>query len=608
MAVEGSLNQSLDKAVKHYSSLFQLPSSKKVLLSLTLACLGSGIFPTLVLFPPFEGLIDGLFLGFSILAVDLGLSYVVSRIILEDDPVYDLRRTAALSLFSRLFWFMFMLIGVVTALFFGLALWVKLCLLGFPAIVIIRLIALTSTASGNQGRIIVASILQPFCSIVPFLVFWSTLPTLVLDFMFVILFLVFSIMVGFASAFAFMSAINRVGGKVLGFPSLALLRAFLLNWIVNLNAPLESLLEKLGEEQTIEVSILRFNGAASKAVMAVPSVHPGPFKNVGSSFLPYFLKNAVEQKLNCVACVPLGLLGHELDLASQAQNQKIIDSTIEVADFEADETVATPFVKVSNGLATACCQLFGKYAFLSFSLAPKTTEDLPQELNAFVHAEMEKYGLAQHVVVNAHNSIDEVMEPKEVLESLKAVTASCLARTVSFERSPFKIGTASVSPREFRLEDGMGLGGVTVLVVEVGKQKAAYVVIDGNNMIAGLREKILSALKTVGIDEGEVFTTDTHSVNALSLSERGYHPVGEAIDHDELIRYIIEAVNKALANLEGGKAAVRDVAVPNVKVIGDKPLEKLCLLVDDALRTAKRVVVPIFATAFVFLMLLLVLF
>ena len=63
----------------------------------------------------------------------------------------------------------------------------------------------------------------------------------------------------------------------------------------------------------------------------------------------------------------------------------------------------------------------------------------------------------------------------------------------------------------------MGTGGITAIVVQVDKQKTAYVVIDGNNMISGLREKILAALTSVGFDESEVFTTDTHAVSALSL-------------------------------------------------------------------------------------------
>ena len=40
----------------------------------------------------------------------------------------------------------------------------------------------------------------------------------------------------------------------------------------------------------------------------------------------------------------------------------------------------------------------------------------------------------------------------------------------------------------------MGTGGITVIVVQVENRKTTYVIIDGNNMIPGLREKLLSAL------------------------------------------------------------------------------------------------------------------
>jgi putative membrane protein len=124
-------------------------------------------------------------------------------------------------------------------------------------------------------------------------------------------------------------------------------------------------------------------------------------------------------------------------------------------------------------------------------------------------------------------------------------------------------------------------------------------------MISGLREKILSALGSLGVDEGEVFTTDTHSVSALVLTERGYHPVGEAIDHERLIEYVKEATLSSLSNMESVKAGCRTMTIPDVKVIGEKRLETLCLLIDRALKKAKRVVVPIFATSGLLLMLIL---
>jgi len=170
---------------------------------------------------------------------------------------------------------------------------------------------------------------------------------------------------------------------------------------------------------------------------------------------------------------------------------------------------------------------------------------------------------------------------------------------------PFRVGAATVTPKEFSLEDGMGPGGITTVVVKVGEQKTAYVVIDGNNMVSGLRESILSALHSIGVDEGEVLTTDTHSVNALILSERGYHPIGEAIDHERLIGHIKEATLAAMSDLEPVKAACRSMTVPKVKVIGEKRLEALSLLTDKTFQKAKETVVPIFAASGLLLMLFL---
>ncbi|MBE0519997.1 DUF2070 family protein [Candidatus Bathyarchaeota archaeon] len=594
MAVEDSLNQSMDKVVKRYSSLFRLPSYAKVLLLLALSCLSAGTLSAITLFPPFEALVNGLFLGFSVFIVNLIFDYVVSMLILGQDPIYDIRRTAALSLFCWGLWLLFILVGVAIGML------VRLCLLGFSAVLILRLIVFNSTSSTGFKRLLAASLLQPFPCVIPFLLFWAEI-----NYFLISLFIIFSTVVSVLSSFFFISLLNSVGEQTLKIPSLSLFKAFLLNWIVGLNAPFEEFLEKLGEEQDVKVSLIKFDASKPKAVIVVPFVHPGPFKNVGSSLLPSMLKTTLENELNCVACVPHGLLGHELDLSSQIQNQKILNRVVESSNFKATEAQATPFIKVSNGLATACCQIFGKFAFLSFTLAPKTTEDLPQELGLFVQGEAERHEITHCAVVNAHNSINGTISTQEALNALKATAAKCLEQTASLKRLPFEVGAATVMPKEFSLKDGMGPGGITVIVVKVGEQKTAYVVIDGNNMVSGLREKILSTLKSMGISESEVFTTDTHSVNAVILSKRGYHPIGEAIDHEKLIGYIKRATLAAVSDLERAKAGARSITVPNVKVIGEKKLETLCLLTDSVAQKAKKTVIPIFATAGLLLMLFL---
>jgi putative membrane protein len=602
VATENSMNHSINQAAKHYGSLFFLPTFKKALLAVAVLCIGVVGLSTVALFQSVDGLFNSLFLGAVLFAVTILIDYVVSKIVLRD-PIYVLRRIVALSLFGWLFWLVFIIVGVAFGALFTLWWWIKLCLLGFAAVMTLRFVVFLATSSVGILRRLLSSLLQPIFCIAVFIVFWTRIASVnPLKFL---PFLIISPIACYAAAFLFIFIINRLGQRLYGVPSMPIFRAFMLNWVVALNAPFEELLEKLGENEDIEVSFLKFDSSKPKAAIIVPLVHPGPFKNIGSSLLPSMLKREFEKKFGCAACVPLGILGHELDLVSQAQNHRIIDNVIASAEFEASADKATRMVKVTDGGVTAVCQVFGKTAFLSFTLAPKTTEDLPQELGRIVREEAEKCGLNCAVVVNAHNSIDHT-EPMDVsLDALRAVASNCLKKAVALSSAPFEVGAATVYPKEFSLKDGMGQGGVTAVVVKVAEQKSAYVIIDGNNMISGLREKILSALASSGFDESEVFTTDTHAVSAVVLGRRGYHPVGEAMNHNLLIGYITEAAKAAAASLESCRAGCKRIVVPQVRVIGQARLESLSLLVDSGLKKAKQIVAPIFVLEGLLLLLLL---
>ncbi len=595
----------MDNAVKHYASLFKLPSFERVVLIEALLCVGGGAVLTLAVFQSLGGLARGLLLGVSLFLANQAVDYVISGVILAHDAVYDVRRATTLSIFCWLIWFIFIVVGVITGNLFGLSWWVRLTLLGFSAVVIFRLLVLNASSRASQARLIVASVFQPFAGIVPFLALWTRVGQQVTVQM--ILFFPFSIVLDIIVSYAFLQLISQVGTKSLGIPAVLILRAFLLNWIAGLNGPLEELLERLGEEQNVELALMKFDSSRAKACIVVPSIHPGPFKNIGSSTLPSMLKHSAEEKLGCVVGVPHGLFGHELDLASQFQNRKVIENVIEAMNFPASGGTASPFVTTRNGVATACCQIFGDVGFLSVTLAPRTTEDIPEELGFFVRQEAVKRGLSCCVVVNSHNCINGTNGMPEALESLKSVSVECLQKSVSLKRERFAVGAATVQPKEFSLNDGMGQGGITVIVVEVANQKTAYVIIDGNNMVSGLRERILSALSSIGIDSGEIFTTDTHSVSALVVGARGYHPVGEVMNHDVLIDYVKKAANAALDTLEPAKADCRDIMVSGVKVIGKEKLERLSALTDKGLRRAKSVIVPLLFMSGLLLMLFLLL-
>ncbi|MFB3889744.1 MAG: DUF2070 family protein [Candidatus Bathyarchaeia archaeon] len=600
MTDEASLSQSIGKAKRHYSSLFSLPSLRLNLTILALTCLLAGAL-TSVLFLSVEGVAIGLLLGAAFFGLNLLSDLLLSRSVLAD-PIFVLRRTLALSFIGWLFWIAFQIPGAFLGAAYGFSWWVRLCLMGFACLLTLRTVVFLAVSNASLARRLTAILLQPFPCVVPFAAFWATQGYPPMGY---VPFLVLSPVIACGFAYLFVSLLDRMGRKAYGTSSMSIFKAFLANWITGSNDQLEAFLERLGEDEDIAVSLLKFDSQKPKAAFIVPMVHPGPFKNVGSSLLPSMLKYEFQKKFGCDACVPLGLLGHELDAASQAQNHKIISQVLTSAKFNALTDKATPFVRVSDGFVAVSGQAFGKTALISFTLAPKTTEDLPQELGSIVLEEAKKRGFEDVIAINAHNSLTESVEIEASVEMLNRVAAKCLDKIAVSPAYPFEVGTASLYPEEFSLKDGMGSGGITAIVIRIAEQKTVYVVIDGNNMVSGLREKILSALTSAGFQESEVFTTDTHAVSAVVVGRRGYHPVGEAMNHEALIGHIRKAAETATGRLEVCRTGSIRTVVPHVRVIGGDCLSSLTVLVDRTIQRAKQIVAPVFALEGLLLVLLL---
>jgi len=599
-----STDKYIDKVVKRYSKLFGLPSQSKITLYLGVLSLHGGVLSILPLNLSLENFVIGLGFGASFLILTLFSDFIISHSSMKNDLIFNLRRCSALSFFSSLVWFGIILLGgLISALLGAPELWVRFFFLGFSGALILRLLVLSVTSFAGFGGTLFSSILQPALVALPIFFMGSTIGyNLEMQ---ILIFALTSVSVALLAVFAFKYFMDQVGTGTLGIAPSVLFKAFLANWTEDLIAPMETFFEKLGNEQDIKVSLLTFRtGEKIKAVIVVPALHPGPFKNLGSSLLPSLIQTTIQNKFDCVVSAPHGLVGHELDVSTQPENQRVVQSILGFMGSSSTHSKATPMVRTESDDAKASCQLFGDCAFLTLTTAPKTIEDLPPELNSLIVSEAEKLGLSV-LAIDAHNSMGGSFDRDSAVKSFSEASVDCLEKALKSKNSSFKVGAATVVPQEFTVQDGMGPGGISVIVVEVGEQKAAYVTIDGNNMVSGLRDKILSALKELGIDDGEVLTTDTHSVCGMIRSARGYNLVGEAIDHSKLISYIKEATNRALDSMEPVEASWRTEVIPAVKVIGEQQITELTVLADKTTERVKRVAVILFPTAAISLILFL---
>ena len=591
--------------VERYSSLFTLPSRERIILSLFASCIAGGILPILPSLPSWGGFGLGLIFGVSLFLIAVSSDFVIGRFLMETDPIFDFRRCSALSLFSNLMWLGLTFLGtIISILLENPDIWIRSFLLGFGAVLMLRLVVFSTTSPADSGRIFLSSALQPVLFMISALLAAPAIGVSLAASL--ILFIPVSILAVGLTVLLFILFLNRAGEKAVGIPSLSLFKAFAASWTEDLNEPLEKLFETLGGDRDVELSLLAFKGnKRMKAVMIVPGFHAGPFRNVGSSLFPSMIQHVLEKKLRCVVSVPHGLFGHSLDLSSQRQSQKVIDTALDSLDFPFFKSEATPLVGVERNGGSARCQIFGDCAFLTLTLAPDTMEDLPEALNSAIVREAKERGVSPAIVVDAHNSIDGPFNLQKAVNPLSEAAVASLEAALSCPRHPLSIGASKVVPEEYGLKDGMGPGGISVIVTEVGDQKAANVIIDGNNMISGLREKMLSMIRELGISESEILTTDTHAVNGIVLVPRGYHPVGEAMDQSKLIEYVREATRRALDDLEPVEVAWSTRTVTDIKVIGEKQIAALCGLSEKVAKQAKKLAATMFPTTGIFLTVLL---
>jgi predicted neutral ceramidase superfamily lipid hydrolase len=393
--------------------------------------------------------------------------------------------------------------------------------------------------------------------------------------------------------------VERSGTTTVRDSPMTLFRVFLQHWLKSDPKPLETRLGALGTQGTIEGSILGFSGTKGAiGCVVLSNFHPGPYRDLGSGGLPSKLKESLERSRGGIVQIPHGVSNHQLNIVSQADVQRVIEKANEEYPVETSIRESTPMVRSIVGEAKASGQVFGNIAFLTLTLSPTDMEDLP----SFVAEEIEREAHARRlevVIADAHNSLsNQTSITPEQARKLVEASVKVLDQLALARRSLFKVGSASDSLAEFSLEDGIGPGGLSSLVVRTGSQIVAYLTIDGNNMKTGVREKLLEDLEAIGVADGEIMTTDTHLVTGLVRSSLGYYPVGAHVDIGLLTQKVRETVQRAIAAMDDSTASFSKFSI-EVRVLGSETFQTITSFIGRIGRRIGRQFIRIEALVFV---------
>lgn len=496
--------------------------------------------------------------------------------IMKEDPLFYFRRCLALSLFTMTTWVIIFLVSSTLALVLsGFVFPDFAIIIGLFSVVPLRAVAIFSMSRTSFAKRALFTLVQP------------TLTVLVVAFVFglapwrMVFGLVLASLVGLTFAFALITAVEIYGRRTIGFSPNRMFRAFLVDWLERKNDELESYLNELGVESEIDVSAFAFRQKDStrlKSVILVSNFHPGPFTNIGSSVLPFLFQRVIERRFGAVALVPHGVSGHELNLVSQAQNARVIGWVLSNLEGAVYHSEATSVVRANNGIATATSQVFDGCALVTMTTSPEDMEDVPSDVGNRIVG-LTKGRFSHVTLIDAHNCLTgPTTMSSQKLGALQEAALGSLQISAEQRGQMFKVGVARKVPAGFTMKDGIGPGGVAVLGIEVDGQRFAYISIDGNNMIKGLREHILDNVKKMGFDDAEVMTTDTHMVNGIVSAPLGYHSVGEVIPWSILMNEVKAACQDAVADLEPCEVGAVFGQVP-VTTLGSKSLKRVMRLV-----------------------------
>ena len=372
-----------------------------------------------------------------------------------------------------------------------------------------------------------------------------------------------------------------------------LFRGFLEVWMEGEADLMEESLTHIGQEKILPLSVIKFKTAQHdpQLVYVVAGIHPGPFRRTGSSALPSYIAEWGRTELQSIACAPHGTATHDLNLVSKIEVSRFMETLRNAYKETVPVGEVSQFVRASSGTIQVGSQIFGDTAFLVITRSPYEMDDISLKVAKRVADEVTKL-VKRCVIVDTHNCMTElkesVYEDSDLVPDIIKASVNATRQALKAPRATAKVGVAMQRTTGFSTEEGMGPEGITVHVVEVSGQRTAYVLIDGNNMVVDLRDKLVQELVPSLVDAAEIMTTDTHETAAIS-AHNGYSPIGEAIPFSALKTLITHLVKTANENLQPASVEVFQGDVGPLVVMGDGTVDKLTSLISVSANIAKRV-------------------
>jgi len=350
----------------------------------------------------------------------------------------------------------------------------------------------------------------------------------------------------------------------------------------------EQILEEMGEPILAPVRSFSFKtlNGKPKALFVVPSLHFGPFGNVGGSEFPARISAELGQR-HGRTFVFHGLVNHDFNPV-ESDDYSRVASAVEKALREAERTQnggekTAGFFDSSVGDANVAGFAFGKKAFATITRYPESTEDFDFGLGEALRADCAARFGGECAVADRHNCLTDGTEVNAGSEAFAGYEDA--VRLVRQPRqTTLKLGTSALTETGFSLQQGIGRAGIRCAVFEITGKKYCFVLVDANNCTPAFRDEVVAALKNkFGFEWVDLLTTDTHSVNSLAGV---YNPLPGGVPPSALLKQIEAAAEAAARDVEPCRAFYAETRV-RIDVMGAESQSEMLSTINAIIAVAK---------------------
>jgi len=558
------------KMYEEYRSLFSLPSLKKLSIY---NILEAAIFSFLIT------LFHKNFQGFSFLS-DIAVvivyfftyAFIVKIIVFKKDNVLDTRRTLGLSAASNGISLILIVIGIFLL---NIVSWLANFFIYFGLVCNIFLTGLViyTTAETSKIEVLIGASLIYIAEVVMILnlvagIYFDYVPTVIV------------LVLGLMSIFLIADIPLVIAGHIGDVSGLDMTRGFIYAWVDKKVDKMEEVFSKISVERSLPIGLLRLLKDNDELFVVISNVHSGPFLNVGSSNMPYEVYRYFSDKYGIDAVVFHGTCTHSENLPNKQELKKFLEF-LEIEREKIDAKYETAKVyRTMEGELLLTYKIYDNTVLGIVSTVSGEMDDLHVDIGLAFREVLRSRGL-DGLLVDAHNSLTEpgslpllTLTDKIGKDIISSVRNLIEEKFDLWAEGEVEVGWHHVQCDKISVKEGLGPGGIWIIVEKIGERRFTTIIIDSNNLKKGFRNKILEILKSEKlIEEGEIITTDTHVVNAVSPGEGAY----ELLDPkklDRLLPCIKEAIEKANEKLSPVKVgfSVKEI---KIKTIGEDGVHRL---------------------------------